>query len=684
MHAAVLKCAVGSALAAFAAPVVIAPAAHAATFQVTKLTDAADGACDADCSLREAVIAANAAAGDDVVQLPSGTLTLSIAGQNEQAAATGDLDVLASGGTVAVRGAGAPATTIDADQVDRVFEVRARARLVLADLTITDGAEFGSAVLVGQSGDGASLDVARAAMTLHRKNSNAIYAANTAAVTITDTTFSDNGAPGGPDSTFGGAGLWLNDLSTATVTRSSFARNRASFGAGIVANDISQLTLSDSTFSQNSVAGGGGALFTRDQTRNTVSGSTFTGNSAGFGGGAIFNQSQATLDISSSTLSQNRALDGSIGGGAIFNQNDAILTITNSTIAWNIATSILGGGGIFHQNAARTTITGSTISGNRALPATGSSGADRGGGAIAGQDQAQAILANTTISGNESGVNGGALLLRNQSVVRATNVTITANTTPGLGAALYNGTIAIVPGSVFAEFANTITFGNLAAGAPSGCAGTAPAAATVSLGHNIDPTATCGAPAAGDSAGDPQLGPLAANGGATLTHAIGAAGAAKDTANPARCPATDQRGVARPQFAACDIGAFELAAPPPSPIPTPPAPVPTPAAKPAAVTFSSLVRLPSAKRCLSRRAFRIRLRVPKGVSVASAEVRVNGRRVKSIRRSRITAPVDLRSLPAGRFSVTIRIKLADGRTISGTRRYRTCKAKLKGGKRPRA
>ena len=95
--------------------------------------------CDADCSLREAVIAANAAAGADVIALPAGTLTLSIAGVAEQAAATGDLDILAAGGTVTVRGAGVAATTIDANQVDRVFEVLAGARLELADLTVSDG-----------------------------------------------------------------------------------------------------------------------------------------------------------------------------------------------------------------------------------------------------------------------------------------------------------------------------------------------------------------------------------------------------------------------------------------------------------------------------------------------------------------------------------------------------------------
>ena len=161
-------------------------------------------------------------------------------------------------------------------------------------------------------------------------------------------------------------------------------------------------------------------------------------------------------------------------------------------------------------------------------------------------------------------MNGGAFALRNQPVVRATNVTITGNTAAGTGGVLHNGTIP-APGVASFELANTIAAGNLAAGLPSGCAGTAPPGSVVSLGNNVEPTASCGAPAAGDTTADPQLGPLAANGGPTLTHAIASTSPAKDTANAARCPATDQRGIARPQFAGCDIGAFELAPAPPRP-----------------------------------------------------------------------------------------------------------------------
>ena len=69
----------------------------AATFHVTKTADTNDGACaPTDCSLREAVIAANALVGPDTILLPAGTYELTIVGPDEDAAATGDLDSVES------------------------------------------------------------------------------------------------------------------------------------------------------------------------------------------------------------------------------------------------------------------------------------------------------------------------------------------------------------------------------------------------------------------------------------------------------------------------------------------------------------------------------------------------------------------------------------------------------------
>ena len=88
-----------------------------------------------------------------------------------------------------------------------------------------------------------------------------------------------------------------------------------------------------------------------------------------------------------------------------------------------------------------------------------------------------------------------------------------------------------------------------------------------------------------------------------------------------------------------------------------------------------MLRLPSTKRCVSRRRFRIRLRTPRGAKLAKVTVRVNGKLVRTVRGKRITARVDLRGLPRGRFRVKIEVRTVDGRKVSATRRYRTCAPK---------
>jgi hypothetical protein len=93
----------------------------------------------------------------------------------------------------------------------------------------------------------------------------------------------------------------------------------------------------------------------------------------------------------------------------------------------------------------------------------------------------------------------------------------------------------------------------------------------------------------------------------------------------------------------------------------------------AAPTFAGVVTLPKATRkCRSRRSFRIRLREPKADPLVRATVQVNGRRVRVVAGRRLTAPVDLRNLPRGRYTVKIAATTASGRVVSGTRRYRTC------------
>ncbi len=109
---------------------------------------------------------------------------------------------------------------------------------------------------------------------------------------------------------------------------------------------------------------------------------------------------------------------------------------------------------------------------------------------------------------------------------------------------------------------------------------------------------------------------------------------------------------------------------------TGPAPAPLPPA-------AKVVQLPGAKACFSKRSFRIRLRQPGGLKIAKADVFVNGKSVKVVTGARVTAPVDLRNLPKGRFIVRIKVTATDGRTLTGTRKYRTCAKKRHGSGSPK-
>ncbi|HEY0866824.1 MAG TPA: choice-of-anchor Q domain-containing protein, partial [Fimbriimonas sp.] len=84
-----------------------------------------------------------------------------------------------------------------------------------------------------------------------------------------------------------------------------------------------------------------------------------------------------------------------------------------------------------------------------------------------------------------------------------------------------------------------------------------------SLGHNLIRSidgSTGWAPS--DKLGvDPLVGPLADNGGPTLTHALRVGSPALDSADPFQFPLTDQRGASRPKGPLPDIGAYEKAVP---------------------------------------------------------------------------------------------------------------------------
>src|SRR5262249_22953613 len=134
------------------------------------------------------------------------------------------------------------------------------------------------------------------------------------------------------------------------------------------------------------------------------------------------------------------------------------------------------------------------------------------------------------------------------------NSTIAGNTTLN---SFQGGGLEVTQGTMTVK--SSIVAGNSVAGSPSNCS-----TGVTSLGNNLESGTDCGFTAPGDlQVAHPELGQLKDNGGPTAAMALALGSPAVD-AGDAGCPppATDQRGIARPQGPSCDIGAFELVPPP--------------------------------------------------------------------------------------------------------------------------
>jgi hypothetical protein len=264
-----------------------------------------------------------------------------------------------------------------------------------------------------------------------------------------------------------------------------------------------------------------------------------------------------TLDLNNVTVSQNF-------GGGLHNGFGHSMTVTDSSVAFNVQGSVQigGGGGIY--NAGTLTLNKSAVYGNQ----TTGIGADLGGGIY--NESGIATINNSTVSSNLAGLGGGIL---NFSTLILNNSTVASNGAfSNIGGILDSGSSMAMK--------NTIVANNQ----PNDCSTSN--LTFVSSGHNLDSDGTCLLTAAGDLSGvNPLLGILDDNGGPTGTHALLAGSPAID-AGSGDCPppATDQRGVARPQGTACDIGAYEAEAQAtPSPATTP-ASTPSPSAGPGTAT----------------------------------------------------------------------------------------------------
>jgi len=222
------------------------------------------------------------------------------------------------------------------------------------------------------------------------------------------------------------------------------------------------------------------------------------------------------------------------------------------------------GGGI--RNSGNLTATGVLIRDNTDAPR-----GTNGGGGITNQNGGTVRISHSAIVSNYSEEGAGGVA--NYGGMTLDNVTISGNDAYGIYS-YGTGTLEIlfstitnnlpyqIQGSVF----QVLISNSIISGDPEWdtCRG----GAFVSGGFNIeyaspdiDPGANCNFTESSDLVGvDPLLLPLSDYDGVTLPiHALDPASPAIDSADPSDCSGTDQRGVARPQGAACDRGAYEWA-----------------------------------------------------------------------------------------------------------------------------
>lgn len=467
-------------------------------------------------SLRAAIQEANALAGDDVIVLPSGSYTLTRTGIDENSSFTGDLDVTSN---LIILGAGAGRTFIDANEIDRVLDVRPGASLILRDVTLRNGSAIHSAGI-----------------------------RNSGTLELIDSVVTGNDATGAVNSLGGGIG---NASGNLTLTRVTVTGNTAEVHGGGLYSSGGSVVISDSTFSGNSATLDGGGISVFNGTLQ-ITDSTISGNVAGVDGGGL-SADAATVTVTRTTVSGNTATED---GGGLNVISNGELRIFDSTISGNIASSGFGGG--IRSFSSVLGVTRTTVSGNQTARSGGgidndsglaeitnsliaaNTASENGGGINA--FEATTGLSNTTVSANTATLNGGGIQNSDQSSLTVVSSTLTGNVaSTGFGggindlgiASLGNTVVAMNSGTTDNELSGSFsTFGSnlireigFATGFSNGTSGDI-------VGSGASPV-------------DAMLSPLQDNGGATLSHALLAGSPAIDAGNGNGVASIDQTGQSR-------------------------------------------------------------------------------------------------------------------------------------------
>lgn len=386
----------------------------------------------------------------------------------------------------------------------------------------------------------------------------------------------DGGSAGVVINSDGSSRIFLLDKFSTHITLKKLTLSGGSAdNGGAMSTSRVTLTLNESMTTGNTASSKGGAIYAFGSTVN-LNGSIVSDNFSKQGGG-IYAQS-STVNLDNSAIMKNTAdfvnNDGR-GGGLWLEVSN--LNLQSSQISNNEAG--LEGGGVIAFNNSNITLDDSVMSGNKAQV----------GGAISTLSNVAVTLNNSTISNNRVertngrnvGTAAGMMIIRSKLILN--NSTISGNIAQDVGAAMVinsgeltsnNSTIAnnisggSAPSSLFVRDTSTVTLNNtIIANTKTqrdvpviDCRTFGNPSVVMADAYNIIEQDDCGTAALNI---DPDLAPLAFNGGQTKNHGLYTGSLAIDAGDDAKCMDVDtinnldQRKNIRPEGSHCDIGSFE-------------------------------------------------------------------------------------------------------------------------------
>jgi len=357
-----------------------------------------------------------------------------------------------------------------------------------------------------------------------------------------------------------GVSIFGPSLSAVTVT-GNFSRR--AFNMNLPALVVGELYVSGMTFTECRGVGDGGAILSNRPV--TLFGVAMTGNRATDDGGAVAAPT-VTADYCVFTSNVAESEGGAVSANdfvandSVFQNNSAVsrggaidayyflggqVALRRCSVMNNLATI---GGGIDADTGVL--LEQCTVAGNKSTSARGGGTYFTGANAV--------TIRNSTISGNQAVSGGAAVALSNfTGTFTVQNCTITANQNLGSG----GGGISRFGGTATINLESCIVTGNLPAGTGQDLQTTGTVDARYCLIGSKSGVSTFIADATTNAllGADAKLGPLAHNGGPTLTHLLQAGSPAMNAgSNPAPAATFDQRGAHRLWGGGVDIGALEV------------------------------------------------------------------------------------------------------------------------------